>query len=133
MSKEENIKVVRRFFEEAYSLGNAAVANEILAPDFGFYGPAAGVHGPDNFMRFTVPMRNGLMLRFIIEEEICDGDQVATYSKMAINHQGEFAGIAPTGRQLEVPRIDTFLISEGKIREMRTTMDHQAFMALLKD
>ncbi|MBN9389166.1 MAG: hypothetical protein J0I20_14150 [Chloroflexi bacterium] len=40
--------------------------------------------------------------------------------------------MAPTGRQLEISRIDTFLVSDGKIREVRTTMDHQALIARLK-
>jgi predicted ester cyclase len=132
MSKEENMTLVRRFFEEAYSQGNPVAANEILATDFAFYGPAAGIHGPANFLQFTNVMRNGLAIRFKIEVEIYDGEKASTYSRMAITHQGEFAGLAPTGRQMEFPRIDTFLISEGKIREVRTTMDHQVFMAQLK-
>jgi predicted ester cyclase len=132
MAKEENITLARRFFDEVYSQGNAAVAGEILGPDFGFYGPAAGIHGPDNFLKFTVPMRNGLLLRFVVEIAIGDGEKVATYSRMLIRHQGEYAGIAPTGRELEIPRIDTFLVSEGRIREVRTTLDHAALLAGLK-
>jgi predicted ester cyclase len=30
-----------------------------------------------------------------------------------------------------MPRIDTFQIVEGKIREVRTTLDHQALMQQL--
>ncbi|MBN9389165.1 MAG: nuclear transport factor 2 family protein [Chloroflexi bacterium] len=82
MSKEENMALARRFFEEAYSQGNAAVANEILASDFAFYGPMAGIHGPDNFIKFTTPLRNGLLLRFEIEVKVGDGEKVATYSRM---------------------------------------------------
>jgi len=37
-----------------------------------------------------------------------------------------------SGRQIALPRIDTFHLAEGKIWEVRTTLDHQALMQQLE-
>ena len=132
MSKEENMTLVRRFFDEVFSQGNPATSHEILTPDFSFYGPAAGIHGPANFLQFTRSMREGLALQFAIELEIYDGEKAATYTRMHVKHQGEFGGIAPSGQQFDVPRIDNFLFVDGKIREVKTVMDHEAFRSKLR-
>ena len=126
MSAEENKTLIRRFFDEVFSNGNPAVASEILTSDFVFYGPAAGVHGPENFVQFTGTLRNALAVRFMLEVVIADGDKVSCLSTMSGTHQAEFRGIPPGGRRIAMPRIDTFQFTDGKIREVRTTLDHQA-------
>ena len=131
MSAEENKALIRRIFDEVFSNGNPAEANEILASDFVFYGPAAGVHGPENFVQFTGTLRNALAVRFMLEVVIVDGDRVSSLSTMSGTHQGEFRGIPPSGKRIVMPRIDTFQITDGKIREVRTTLDHQALMQQL--
>ena len=131
MSGEENGRLIRRFFDDVFTRGDKASAHEILATDFVFYGPAAGVHGPENFVQFTGMLRNALAVHFTVEVLIADGDKVSSLSTMAGTHQGEFRGIPASGRQIAMPRIDTFHIAEGKIREVRTTLDHQALMQQL--
>jgi predicted ester cyclase len=131
MSAEENKTLVRRFFDEVFSKGDLAVANEMLTADFVSYGPAAGVHGPENFIQFTGMLRTALDVRFTVEVVIADGDKVSSLSIMSGTHRGEFRGIAPSRKQIALPRIDNFQISEGKIREQRATLDHQALMQQL--
>lgn len=131
MSAEENKTLVRRFFDEVFSKGDLAVANEMLTTDFVFYGPAAGVHGPENFIQFTGMLRTAIDVRFTVEVVIADGDIVSSLSTMSGTHQGEFRGFPPSGKQIAMPRIDNFQITQGKIREVRTTLDHQALMQQL--
>ena len=131
MSAEENKALIRRFFDEVFSKGDLAVANQILTTDFVFYGPAAGVHDPENFVQFTGMLRNALDVHFTIETVIADGDKVSSLSMMSGTHQGEYRGIPPSRKQIAMPRIDNFQIMEGKIRETRTTLDHQALMQQL--
>ncbi len=109
-----------------------AAAHEILTTDFVFYGPAAGVRGPINFVQFTGTLRNALAAHFTVEVVIADGDKVSCLSTMHGTHQGEFRGIPASGRPIAMPRIDTFHLAEGKIREVRTTLDHQALMQQLR-
>ena len=131
MLVEENGTLIRRFFDEVFTRGDMAAADEILTTDFVFYGPAAGVHGPVNFVQFTGMLRNALAVHFTVEVVINDGDKASCLSTMHGTHQGEFRGIPPRGTQIAMPRIDTFQIVEGKIREVRTTLDHQALMQQL--
>ena len=131
MSAEENKSLIHRFFDEVFSKGDLAVANQILTTDFVFYGPAAGVHSPENFIQFTGMLRKALDVHFAIETVIADGDKVSSLSTMSGTHQGEFRGIPPSGKQIAMPRIDNFQIIEGKIREVRTTLDHQTLIQQL--
>jgi predicted ester cyclase len=131
VSAEENSRLIHRFFDDVFTRGDMAAAHEILTTDFVFYGPAAGVHGPEHFVQFTGMLRNALAVHFTVEVVIADGDKISSLSTMAGIHQGEFRGIPPRGMQIVMPRIDNFQITEGKIREVRTTLDHQALMQQL--
>ena len=131
MSLEENSRLIHRFFDDVFTRGDMAAAHEILTTDFVFYGPAAGVHGPDNFVQFTGMLRTALAVQFIVDLVILDGEKVSSLSTMSGTHQGEFRGIPASGRQITLPRIDNFQIAEGKIREVRTTLDHQALIQQL--
>jgi steroid delta-isomerase-like uncharacterized protein len=127
-----NNTLVRRFFDEVVTGGDMAAAHEILTTDFVFYGPAAGVHGPINFVQSTGTLRNALAVHFTVEVVIADGDTASCLSTMHGTHQGEYRGSPASGRQIALPRIDTFHIAEGKIREVRTTLDHKSLMRQLK-
>ena len=107
--------------------GDLAAAHEILTTDFIFDGPA-GVHGPVNFVQFTGILRNALAARFTVEVVIDDGDRAACLSTMYGTHQGEYRGMPASGGQIALPRIDTFSIAEGKIREVRMILDSQALI-----
>lgn len=131
MLEGANNTLIHRFFDEVFTRGDLAAAQEILTTDFAFYGPAAGVHGPVNFVQFTGGLRNALSVAFTVEVVITDGDKVSSLSTMQGSHQGEFRGIPASGKQITIPRIDNFQIAEGKIREVRTTLDHQALMQQL--
>jgi len=123
--------LIRRFFDEVITRGDLAAAHEILTTDFIFDGPA-GVHGPVNFVQFTGILRNALAARFTVEVVIADGDKLACLSTMHGTHQGEFRGVPASGRRIAIPRIDTFSIAGGKIREVWTTLDYRTLMQQLE-
>jgi steroid delta-isomerase-like uncharacterized protein len=125
--------VVRRYDEELYGGGQLSVADEILAPDFVFFGPAAGIRGPEEFKNFVQVMHSAFPdLSFETHQIISDGRKVARVATMRGTHLGDFRGIPPSGRKIAVPRIDTFIVEEGRILEGQAFMDHQAFFELLQ-
>jgi steroid delta-isomerase-like uncharacterized protein len=127
------VDVVRRFDEELYGGGQLSVVDEILSPNFVFYGPAAGIHGPDGFKGFVQVMRSAFPdLHFETHQIISDGRKVARVCTMHGTHQSELRGIPASGQVVAVPRIDTFMVEEDRIHEVQTYMDHQAFFALLQ-
>jgi steroid delta-isomerase-like uncharacterized protein len=108
------------------------VAHEILAEDFVFYGPPAGIRGPGAFKGFVQTLRSALPdLRFETETVIADGAKAARLATMRGTHRGEFRGIPPSGREVAVPRIDAFRFDGDRIAEVQAYLDHQAFFAML--
>jgi len=52
-----------------------------------------------------------------VEEVIAEGDRVAFRSTMRGTHLGEFAGIAPTGKEVTVGLVDVVRIEDGAFVE----------------
>ncbi len=58
-------------------------------------------------------------MRITVQDMIAEGDKVAARVTMRGTHQGEFQGIAPTGKRVQVRSMDMFRIADGKIVEHR--------------
>ncbi len=56
-------------------------------------------------------------LTIAVEDVMAEGDKVTARVTMRGTHSGEFQGIAPTGKRVEVKAIDMFRIEDGKIVE----------------
>ena len=52
-------------------------------------------------------------LRFVIEEQIAEGDKVLTRWSSSATHQGELMGIAPTGNRTGVSGMTLSRVSPG--------------------
>ena len=121
MLSETNKTVSRRFFEEAFGKGNLNVLDEIIAPDHVNNGPAALPElptGPDGAKKLVTVYRNAFPdIRFTIEDQIAEGDQVMTRWTADGTHQGELLGIPATGKTSTVTGIAVDRIANGKIAE----------------
>jgi predicted ester cyclase len=51
--------------------------------------------------------------------------------RISMTHVGEFQGIPPTGKQVQLTSIDSYRISDGKIAEQWTEMDMVGMMQQL--
>jgi steroid delta-isomerase-like uncharacterized protein len=117
---EENKAIARRLYE-IISTGDFGRAEEIVdqdAPDNELlsYDPPAKLI--DTFKETFAEARAGFPdLSITVEDVMAEGDQVAARVTMHGTHRGEFQGIAPTGKRVEVRAIDMFRISDGKIVE----------------
>ena len=56
-------------------------------------------------------------MRITVEDMIAEGDRVAARVTMRGTHRGEFLGMAPTGKRVQVRAMDIFRIADGKIVE----------------
>ena len=117
---EENKAIARRVYE-IVSSGDFGRAREIVDPD----APDNELlpHDPpakliDTFVETFSEAREGFPdLGITIEDVMAEGDRVAARVTMRGTHRGEFQGIAPTGKRVEVKAMDMFRISNGKIVE----------------
>ena len=127
MTEDQNIPV-DRYFLELLNNGDYAKADEILSPEFVFYGPSSR-QGLDNqgFIRFISEMRNAFPnKRFTELDRIADGNRVALRFRMTGTHEGSYLGVPPMGGNIDVEGCDLIRISDGRITEIRTYFDLMA-------
>jgi uncharacterized protein (TIGR02246 family) len=63
-------------------------------------------------------------VRFVDDEVLIDGDRVAQVARVAATHTGDFFGLSPTGRQVEVQVALVMKIADGLVVEERRIYDY---------
>jgi len=127
MSSAEGLNeaIVRRELEEIFTQGNLDAAEEIYAPNYISHEtttavrPASeDVHGVEAARQTAAARREAFPdLTYTIEDQIAEGDKVATRFRARGTHLGELAGRAPTGKEVGVRGINMCRIEGGKIAE----------------
>jgi len=117
--------IVRRCFDDIVARGDLAAAEEIISEDLVFHTANGKVlRGRRDFQHFAQTMREAFPdLRFDIEEEICDGDRVATRYTMRGTFESTLMGLLPNGEEFAVQGIDTFRLKDGKVVEIHASYD----------
>src|SRR5215218_3590592 len=131
MSVEENKAIFRRYVEEIPNQGNLEFADEIFdryishQPD-----GSTLVRGPEDVKRFTREFNSAFPdLHVSIEDQIAEGDKVVSHFTIRGTHQGEFRGMAPTGKEIALNGVTTFRFSEeGKVVETWDSYDQLSLM-----
>jgi steroid delta-isomerase-like uncharacterized protein len=132
MSPEENKELVRRFVEEFWNEGNAAAADELMAPDAEIHMPTGELVDLDGLKGFAVAFRQAFPdWHSTFEELVAEGDRVAERWTGRGTHRGELQGIAPTGRRVEVLGSVFYRIADGRIVEFRGQLDMMGMMRQL--
>jgi len=120
---EENKVKSRRLLEEAFGQGKLEVIDEVLRSDFVCYDPnsesgeisgAATIKGEIDYFRQAVPD-----LTYTVDDQVAAGDKVVSRYTAKGTHQGEFFGVAGTGKRVEFTgiQIDRFDESGKMIEE----------------
>ena len=127
---EKNKAVMHRFYDEWVHSGNEDALEEIIAPDCPLYfGSTFMGTGPEAFKQTRTMMYAGFPdLHWTIEEMVAEGEKVAERLTARGTHEGEFMGVAPTGKRVEFQGMAIFHISEGKVLESRGMPDMLGLM-----
>jgi steroid delta-isomerase-like uncharacterized protein len=132
MGLEENKAVVRRFVEEVQSQHRLDLVDELFAPDFLTVVPTGmppAPRGTAYFKQFYTTMLQAFPdLQVTIHDQIAEGDKVTTRKTLRGTHQGEFMGIPPTGKEVELLVIDIFRVTRGKLSEHWGTWDRLSLL-----
>ena len=134
MSTEENKALARRVIEEMFNKGNLDVADELIAPDYVDHDPAIpeDIRGPEGFKEYVSAYRSAFSdLHVEIEDQLAEGDLVATRWTGTGTHDGELAGIPPTGNRVTLPGMEIVRISGGKLVEGWEGYDSMTMMRQL--
>jgi steroid delta-isomerase-like uncharacterized protein len=130
MGIEENKALAARWTEKIWNQGNMAAVDEMCTPNFTFNYAFPGMT-PDreSYKRVVTTYRNAFRgLHLTNEIVIAEGDKVAIRWRGQSEHQGEFMGIAPTGKKVTMTGNSIARIESGKIAEEWTEMDSVGVM-----
>jgi steroid delta-isomerase-like uncharacterized protein len=130
---EDNKQFMQRFVEEVINKKNVDAINQFVAEDFVEHVPFPG-QGPG---------REGLKqaistflsafpdIQWILEEQIAEGQKVVSCFTMTGTHHGEFLGIPPAGKLVNVRGVVIDVVKDGKLAESRIIMDTPGLMQQL--
>jgi predicted ester cyclase len=120
-----NTRLVRRFYEEVYGEWNMSLVDQVVSPLFTSHDwPEGSPTGPRGFGIFYAAIRTALPdARYEVDDLIAEGDKVVVRWRLIGTHQGEFRGIAPTGRAIELEGIAIYRVHGGKLMERWVVTD----------
>jgi steroid delta-isomerase-like uncharacterized protein len=132
MSDEGNKGLVRRYFDAINAGQLDVLTTELLAPDFRLHFdsmPELDLEGAAGFFGGFVSAFPGI--DHSIEDQLAEGDRVATRIVVRGTHAGDLMGLPPTGKDIEINAINIHRIVDGRIAEMWIVSDGLGMMRQL--
>ncbi|MEZ4862406.1 MAG: ester cyclase [Caldilineaceae bacterium] len=121
--------IARRVLEEAWNQGNLDTVDELFAaetvyhdPDHGDITGRAAVKELINEFRTAFPD-----LQFTIEQQMVEGEVVATRWQATGTHQGEYRGVAPTGKSITLSGVTLFQVTAVSRVEERQIVESWSY------
>jgi predicted ester cyclase len=125
-------RVVRRYYEDVLVDRRLDVLDQLLAP--GFVGHDSGGATIDRFDHIAaVQMLLSAFgeLSVTIDDQIAESDRVTTRWSAVGTHTGEYAGIAPTGREVLMAGTDIHRVDGDRVYELWEQVDFASLLAQL--
>jgi steroid delta-isomerase-like uncharacterized protein len=119
MSSEQNKAIVRRTFEEPWK-GSLEIVDELYASNYVGHDPSMPepLRGPKGVKEFISTYRAAFPdARITVEQQLAEGDLVATRWTGRGTHEGELMGITPTGKQVTVSGLTITRLEGDRIVE----------------
>ena len=135
MSAEENKAILRyKHIDELFNKGNLSIADEIISPDYVYYGHGGleedkGIEGVKRLVTmFRTAFPDG---HFTIDDMVAEGDKVVVRYTVTGTHKGEYMGIAPTGKKINMKSAIFYRFAGGKQVEAWHISDRLGMMQQL--
>jgi predicted ester cyclase len=119
MSSQENKLLVRRYIEEVVNTGNVDAIADFISRDYvevrNNTKHAIGIEGAKEHVlgvRRTYPD-----LHLTVEQQIAEGDWVVTRITARGTHKGEWLGMKPTGKTIEITGVNIDRVVNDRIVE----------------
>ena len=129
---EQNKKLARRWFEDLFSRGDLDAANEILSAEFVDHLPREEERGIEELKNYVSIYRTAFPdIQDTVEDIVAEGDKVVVSWMSRGTHQGEYMGIAPTGRHVTFTGMRLFRFAENQIAESWVNIDERGLQEQL--
>ena len=118
MTRQANIEAAQRF-GEAVNNQDYAVFGQVMAPDIVDHDPAPDQGpGPEGFVGFFKTMRQAFPdMKVGVDHMVADDENVSIAYTLAGTHKGDFQGVSPTGRSVEVRGMQIARFRDGRMIE----------------
>jgi steroid delta-isomerase-like uncharacterized protein len=130
MTGDTNKELICRFVETFWNNGDHSAIGDLMATNAVIHSPpvgdTAGLKQFNGMLRAAFPDWHSTP-----EELFAEGDAVVERWTGRGTQRGEFQGIAPTDRRVEVPGVVFYRIRDGKIVEFRGSFDALAMLQQL--
>ncbi len=134
MSRDANIAAQEKL-AEGINAGNTAVVHEVFAENVVDHDPAPDQGpGPEGFHDFFKALTSAFPDAKIEPQQlVADDDNVAVAYTLTGTHEGEFHGVAPTGKQIEVRGVQIARFEDAMIVERWGSTDELGILRQLAD
>lgn len=128
---EKNKALARRLLYELWNEENFEVVDKLIAIDYDGHSSTV-INGPQGAKQFIPILRRALPdFKFTVLDQVAEADKVATRWMIRGTHEGEFQGIPPSGREIEINGITIFRIDDGLLVDGWTSEDILGLMQQL--
>jgi predicted ester cyclase len=118
MSVEESKALIRRWYDEVWIGRNPDAIDVLYAPTWVGHFAGAELPDPATHKRVAVTFNAAFPdARYDVEQLFAEGDQVGSLVTIRATHQGEFRGIAATGRSVTWTNMNIHRVAGGRIAE----------------
>jgi steroid delta-isomerase-like uncharacterized protein len=132
MPVEDNVAVMKRWFQEVWNEGRVEMIHELLAENFIGYGqdaPGVTIHGPDGFVALYNRLRSGFSdFKFTVEDAFGVGDKVTVRWSATMKHTGHFLDMPATQRPVQISGITIARFAGDKAVEAWDNWDQLALV-----
>ncbi len=105
-------RLLQRFAVDPWSRGDFSGLDETVAEDY-VLEPGMGVEDLKSVIRTNREACPDLTLT--VKETVTEGDRISYRWEITGTHQGDYRGIAPTGRRVTVSGITMLVLRDGKV------------------
>ena len=121
MPVEENIHVMRRWFQEVWNDSRTQTIYELMAPNAiarGQRGAEEDIRGPQEFETFVSEIRASFSdIKLKIEDILGVDDKVVVRWSATMSHTGDLLGLPPSNKKVRTQGITIARVTDGKIAE----------------
>ncbi len=119
MPIEANKILVQRMFDEDLNNSSREMGQVFFSPDFVDHtNPSDLQHGIDGHNRLVTLLHTAFPdIHYIIHDIFAEADRVCVRVTMQGTHEGDFFGMPPTGKRVNVTGTHILRIQDGKIAE----------------
>ncbi len=135
MSVEQNVQLMRRWFQEVWNEGNTKTIYDLVAPDATATGEledGSPLRGPAEFEQFCKRIRGAFPdMKLIVEDAFGADDKVVVRWSATMTHKGDHLGMPATGKPVKMTGMTMVRISNGQVIQGWDNWDQSGMMRQL--